>query len=242
MADRWLTDPARLHLKRWAVIWLGLIVLATPTALTIWADEWAEAPTLWKVSASVAWPVLAFVLVRAGVDRDHQVGRLAGEVTKWRDDTRALAEGFAFRAILHAGETVFPPGWQFTVYVYVPSHDRLEPVWPTPWMGESDVRAFTPPNGATGLAWSYDGVVTKYGDEVHDSTHGLTEEQQVAFADYNAVVSTAIFSERAKRIGVLSAISRDEDNYFDEMAHQELLKNAATTVGALMGLRNVSRD
>ena len=67
----------------------------------------------------------------------------------------------------------------------------------------------------------------------------MTKEQQEHFKNYRAVVAHPIYYD-GKPIGVLTAISKENDRYFgdEEQAdedHQERLRDLAATVGALLG-------
>lgn len=197
------------------------------------AQEWLGWPFRCRAALTAVWLLAAVFFVIAGLEHEHNVSSLAEEVEAGRQRKYRVAEGFIYKSML--AKDRLKSGWEFSIYLYVQETNRLEPIWPQDAAVPYDVRVFQPGKGATGIAWQEPGdVIVKYGEEVHNATHGLTVEQQEAFRDYHAVVATAIHSDREVPIGVLSGICKDEDTCFDEQADQALLLTAAEVIGVVM--------
>jgi len=127
-----------------------------------------------------------------------------------------------------------PATYRFTVYLFDPEANVLLPIFPDPATGLDDIRAFPPGKGATGMAYSQMKLFLVTGEAVFDDTWGLTAEQQQHWAGYSTVVATPIWAEGAEPKGVLSAISRDEDGFFDDPTAQARLREIADVIGVVL--------
>jgi GAF domain-containing protein len=134
-----------------------------------------------------------------------------------------------------------PSNYEFTVYIHDAADDVLVPEWPDDDEQIIAIKTFRPGFGATGTSWErrYEPfatiIVTE--DAVSNAEYELTKEQQEYFKDYRAVIAHPINFD-GQPIGVLTAISKENDLYFgdEEEAdedHQERLRDVAAIVGPL---------
>jgi hypothetical protein len=69
---------------------------------------------------------------------------------------------------------------------------------------------------------------------VSNDKYGLTPKQQSFFADYNAVLATPIYAPDGTALGVLTAISVDNDEHFEVEQNRDTFRDLAAVVGALL--------
>lgn len=223
---------------------LGAYVLLVPTAATIFSDFVQEGRLAIRWFLLISWVVSAVVIVVDQTKRNDRSDKAFESVDKLTVEKRMSLQQQAKDARDSSIELFLTKGswfkkkWEWTVYIYDPETDLLSPFWPAP---ETDAQAelitFPPGKGATGQAWADDVIIVRNGDEVHDSTHGLTLEQQEHFAKRNAVVATPIYAD-TKKIGVLAGITNDDNREFDVNKEQSHLARAATIIGTLLTTLN----
>jgi hypothetical protein len=131
------------------------------------------------------------------------------------------------------GNLDIPECFDFTVYVWEPTAGRLEPIWP-PWTDEGeDLRPFMPGYGATGTAWSDGGRVVVKGDAVSNTNYGLSESQQSYWAHHKRAVAYPLYKDLTTKVGVLTALAVDENDFFETAPGAALLEKLANVVGTL---------
>jgi hypothetical protein len=209
----WLSRRSRLFVPTV----FALVLVAVPTAYTIFPEWGADARTGWRVSILAGWIVLAGMgaLLTTATDR-----RLHAMVAEERlEQVRAARRSQIsdqFRVILVPGVADIPPQYQFTVYVPTPNNAFLIPVFP-PALDYTDPAIFPVGAGATGKAWqSPDGSFVVVGDAVSGPEHGLSKAQSTRYGSYQAAAATVIYAEDRRPVGVLTAIGRVDDHFFTD--------------------------
>ena len=217
-------------------VFAALGALAIPTAATIFAVDVERWPGWAKWGAFSIWAVCALQLAIDTFRRDRKIDQVTSAALEQRLRRRNQAVDMALRGILEA-DPEWPNGWTWTVYLFDSERRLLIPSWPVPDPADADlfdVKAFAPGAGAAGQAFENPQVIIRLGEEVHDGTHGLTEQQQQYFAGRHAVVAAPIFADDDTVIGTLTAIADDADDYFHHPKNRHQLEATANVVGTLM--------
>ena len=172
--------------------------------------------------------------MRDGLVRDRRIDTLSEESRIKRNLIQTQASDAAFTGMLNS-QHPFPRKWAFTIYVFDEEQSLLVPSWPRP---DSDdhrqLKSFAPGKGATGQAWEEEVMILRTGDDVSSTTHGLSEAQQQHYSGKRSVAATPIFTDTDQKLGVLSAICADEDDYFDKPNNRAHFKETAASIGALI--------
>ena len=158
-----------------------------------------------RIYILVLWSVLAlFTALAAETERGE--GRARDKY-----DRRMLGQQYLSLLL----KEIEPP-YEATIYVRDAKSGLLVPLFPTPWRGFSDPRAFAPGNGATGTAYKTGKVTIVVGEAVSGGQYGLTPEQQALFAPYTLVIAVPISSPPPAEqiLGTLSLIARDNDGKY----------------------------
>ncbi|MGZ4756196.1 MAG: GAF domain-containing protein [Acidimicrobiia bacterium] len=212
-----------------------MLLIAIPTYFAVFPRETAAYAFGIRIAIGVVWAGIAVLAVlsttRSEQQRDASLDRLTADQERQQRD-RITRIALPLFELLGAGTFGFPKGYAFTIYCEDETGERLVPLWPYDPTVES-VCSFEPGKGATGKAWSTRETAVVTGTAVSDDTHELTGEQQTFFAPYRSVVATPIFSG-ARPLGVLTAISRTNDGFFDDSEARERLRDLATLLGPVM--------
>jgi hypothetical protein len=144
----------------------------------------------------------------------------------------AIAADWAIGSILGLDPVGAPRHYQWTLYHYDSGRDRLVPSYP-PETGQADVRIFRRGHGATGLAYQTGAMAVATGDSVSDGSYGLTKAQQTAFREYR-VVAAAPVKAGGFAIGAVTAISREDDGFFETEAGAATMSTVAQACGELL--------
>ncbi len=120
------------------------------------------------------------------------------------------------------------------MYLHEPERDELRAAFPFPGAGYADLLTFRPGDGATGLSFQKRQFILVTGDAVSNATHGLTPAQRQHFASYRVVVATPIWREGLRPIGVLTAISEENDGHFDKDSSVAALRELADVIGVVL--------
>lgn len=219
----------------------ALVGVGVPTFATIYATDIAPWPGWAKlllaalfVAASV---VIAIDSYRRWNSLEKNIERSADVAVQQRRRQRNTAMHVAFKRIFNVGSIMLPRKYEWTVFIYDEKRNVLIPSWPSPDPGNIDEEVFTfaPGKGATGQAWSSRQTVVRFGEEVRNDKHDLSPEQQIHYAEYNAVVATPIYDDDDDLIGVLAGITVDlDDTYADESNDLDTLRATASVVGTLL--------
>lgn len=229
---RWLADVTGRFGRR--SVFLGVLVIGAPSAVSFFPNEWGDFPLWLRGATFAAWLFAAFAFVASAVSHEASVRDATTSLFKWRQQTADRAEYTIFEGLL-SQEPRFGQDFAFTVYVYNAQSEMLEPVWPSKERdAQWQVKCFRSGHGATGLAWDNAATVVKHGAEVHNDVHGLTEEQQAAFAEYNLVAATRIYDDTQDPIGVLSCVSRKDSEHFGTVEGRAVLRETADAIGVVL--------
>ena len=235
---------AKVQLSGPWVLLAGLGLVAVPTVFTVLAPELVEEDDelnrILRIGVVIGWFVAAAFVGLVSLARDRAWDLLIQHNFEQRRSARLAAVRDALTALLKPGTKDFPLSYEFTLYLYDENGDVLRPYFPKrlhavppDWPDDEDPRDFRPSHGATGQAWAEDTTFEVHGSAVSDDLHGLSEPQQRFFAEFASVVATPVWVDDEK-IGVLTAISRDEDRYFDSLAAQAALRELADSIGVIM--------
>lgn len=236
--------PSKAEIAEWLqrspwsrrrTVGVGLFLLAVPTFFTV-IPGWTTWSGWWRGGVLLVWVVLAAVAIAAQTRRDEKITSLAEDTDTQRRHLRSASAYFILEQLLRTGVSGMPDKYEFTVYVR--DRDILRPVFPALQLrpGEPDLRIFGIGDGATGSAWKDDRTFVVTGEKVHTSRHGLSDAQQEFFKDYLTVAATPI-TFMGGRIGVLTALGKEDDRYFDEdRPGRMLLERLAQIVGVVLKL------
>src|SRR5665213_1621406 len=211
---------------------LGVSVVAVPSAFAEFAE--LQSWSLWiRVPLGLVWIVAAVWTVLSATNQDGLILRHVRESRMQiaAKDDRVLA--YILGALLcdHAADAPSQFAWIAAVWE---EPDLLVPVYPEKDLDLRDPRVFRVGTGASGTAFERNSVVTALGDAVSNSQFHLTDEQAEYFKDYRAVASAPLVGGLGRPFGVLSAISKPEDGYFESSAASEKLRNLAEAVATAL--------
>lgn len=219
----------------WPVV-LGLLLVGLPGMFTFFAEEAAGSLAV-RAWIAASWTAVAVVAVAAAAKRDRRMEgftqMLAEDRLVLRRQLRRVAFSDAMQALTHPGWADLE-GWELTVYMYDREDGVLTPVFPA-WTEDGlDTRFFEPGKGATGTAWEREELVVVRGDAVSNEKHRLTPQQQRHWANYRRVASHPLYKDSSEKFGVLTALSKCEDDRFDTPQGRAFLRELADTVAVML--------
>ena len=209
----------------------ALVLIAVPTGFGLF-PEWGYWPATARIIIALAWLLVASYVV-VGTTRTEE--RMKALMDQKAEDLAALSE-LSYERILSAlvgsPERSLPGNYEVTVYLYDEEARVLLPSYPSPAEDATDLRAFASGKGATGTAWDRGDLVLVTDDAVSDDSYGLTPDQQDYFRGFAAVVATPILEPSSRSaVGVLAAISRVNDGYFEADESKKELQLLADVIG-----------
>ena len=224
--QRRTNEEDRLRLLRLVIPVVGGVVLvAVPTVFTVFASF-----TDWPVSARVViligWVAVAVVAADLTNQADDRLQRAirADQESAVVAEHRATLRG-QFDSLLQPGIGGIPEQYHLTVYAPSPDGAFLIPVSPAV-VSLEDPSIFPIGAGAVGRAWlEAKGVLVIKGDAVCGPD--LTALQRERYSMFGVVAATVIHNEAGVPIGALTAIGRDDDGFFDELAGVKLIRALA---------------
>jgi hypothetical protein len=218
-------------MQPWAIV-AAIVLVAIPSLFGFFPEmgTWSLGA---RVLIAVFWIGTVITSVIVGAKRDAKLGRLVDTAARQHEQLRLRATEDILSALLQPGTKEIPDTYEFTVYLHEPERDELRATFPAPAPG-NEVSVFRIGNGATGLAFQKRQVILITGDAVSDDTYGLTPAQRQHFADYRVVVATPIWREGHRPIGVLSAISKEDDGHFDKDSSVAALRELADVIGVVL--------
>lgn len=216
---------------------VGVLLLAVPAAFTVF-PKLTEIHGSWRLLIALVWVVLAALAIGSAALRDRRVEEvtrgLAEDRIRLRYQLRTGAFGASLRTLLNPAAHGIPGSYEFTIYIFEPADGQLRAIYPA-WDGqETDPRAFEPGKGATGKAWETDDLVVVKDDAVSNTQYGLTPAQQALWADYRRALSYPLYKDLTTQIGALTALSKDEDDFFDSPPGQALFRELANVVAVIL--------
>lgn len=246
----WMDQKAKtLGSRRWMLVLLGASLVAVPTVFTVFPELTASVSTRWRLVIVGGWLLLVMATVGLTAARDRRIEAMAAELTLdrvvLRNQLKIGALAMALRTSLDTPEIHgIPACYEFTLYVHDPDVGLLKPVYPR-WDNDGpDVRVFEPGKGATGYAWQTESLVIVKGEAVANTRYGLTDDQQTFWGEYRRALSYPLYEDLTTKIGALTALSKEEDDYFDSPAGQALFHQLADTMAvyvlALLPVRSVT--
>ena len=135
-------------------------------------------------------------------------------------------------AYLRPGAKGTPDSFSWHVHLYDQDRMLLLPVFPTP-ADEDDPWVFRPGDGVVGAAFGRHRVVVATGEAVADDSYRLSPAQRDYFQRYRRV-ATAPLEWGGDVMGTLSAISAQDDNYFEADHGPAVLRDMAGVVATLL--------
>lgn len=235
MGLRRLSPPALRRTRSVGIILLGVLLLVLPTIFTVFPGL-TNLPQGSRIAILLAWALIALVVgwvAKLADDELHQNVEHQMDAIVVSEHRVLLTQRLS--AIL--GTTALPAQYNLTLYVPTPDGEFLLPVFPRA-VGPSDPTVFAKGAGATGEAWESaeaDEVTVVTGRAVSDARHRLTAEQQRIYRSYAVVAAVLVTDdESGERLGVLTALARRDDGYFDGEEGQRALIDLADEVSWLM--------
>lgn len=188
-----------------------------------------------RVLLSLGWLGIAIYVVSGATRTDERVKNLIEQKADELTDLSSLALERILPALMGTPESYFPENYEATIYLYDNEQLALLPFFPEGIDDPSDVRSFRAGRGATGTAWERKDFILVTGDAVSDGSYGLTPDQQRHFTGYGAVVAYPILEPTGKHaIGVLAAIGRDDDQFFESDETKERFQELADVIGLVI--------
>lgn len=224
--SEWWRDPDTT-----SVVTVGVGLLAVPTAFGVFGEisQWS----LWvRVPIGLAWLVVAFLVVLRQHGHDRRVDQLVEGWGIERADEAVLAAQELLTAYLRPGLKGTPTSFRWSVHVYDEEENLLLPIYPES-ADVDDLEVFAPGDGAVGVAFAHQRIVVVTGDGVADESYRLSSAQQVRFAPYRTVVAAPLESA-GTILGTLSAISLQDDGYFEDEPGPSVLRDTAGVVATLL--------
>jgi len=222
----WWHDPDTT-----SVVTVGVGLLAVPTAFGVFGEisRWS----LWvRVPIGLAWLLVAFLVVVRQHGHDRRVDQLVDGWRIERADEAILAAQELLTAYLRPGLKGTPASFRWSIHVYDDEENLLLPIYPES-VDVDDPEVFAPGDGAVGVAFAHQRIVAVTGDAVADESYRLSPAQQVRFAPYRTVV-VAPLESAGTVLGTLSAISLEDDAYFDGEPGPSVLRDTAGVVATLL--------
>ncbi len=238
----YLVADSEIQWQRVPAVGLGVLLVAIPTVYTLFSPELLSQTAAGergikslgvRAAVGIVWGVLVAYAVYHQVRRDRMVDTAIEESSLSRETSRRLAADEVLRTMLVPGTSGSPPDFEWSVYAVDKSTGHLMPIFPLIAPGQLALRTFRTGQGATGLAFARRGVVVVRGDAVSNADFGLSPAQQAGFACYRSVAAAPLVSD-GRAFGVLSAISRTDESYFDSAAGRAVLQRLAETVAQVL--------
>lgn len=212
----------------------GVALLAVPTVFTV-VPEWTIWNGWWRMAILGIWLAVAAGIVFAETVRGEAIQELTADRAALLKNLRLKGMHDVLVALLRPGTRDIPASYGFTLYLFIDGRNELWPYYPklTP-RRDPDPRVFVPGKGATGEAWRDQEVKVVRGDDVSNEAYGLSDVQQEFFAGYRSVASTVVWEENARPIGVVTALSKDDDGYFEGEGGRDSLIMLAQVLGVAL--------
>jgi hypothetical protein len=228
---------AGLRPPDYVLVTLGLCLVLVPTLYAM-VPRWGHTKGLVRPVTFGAWCLVALLAGTFSALRDERVHELLSGRATMEARLAVKARRDVLQALLARGTKGIPRHYEFTVYVYNADRDVLEPVYP-PLIPpqDPDPREFKPGKGATGLAWQEwrtRGVPYVRGDDVSNEQYHLTPAQQTFFAGFRSVASAIALDLEGVPLGVLTALSPQDDGYFGKPEHRDALASLGETLGVVL--------
>jgi hypothetical protein len=212
----------------------AVYLIFVPTFFTV-IPGWTKWSGLWRGLLLILWLLVAGWVLTGEIRRSERIDSLTEDRRQFLRQLRVMGTSEVLHALLSPGSRGIPDQYEFTLYVYDSDKNLLAPLFPQmDFRSAPDPRCFEPGNGATGSAWTSRRIVVVTGSEVASGHYGLTKEQQEFFAGYNAVAAAVVWKEGTEPIGVVTAIAKTDDAYFDGLQGLDSLRVLADVLGVVL--------
>ena len=212
----------------------GVALLAVPTLFTV-VPGWTGWNGRWRAAILAAWFIVAIAIVFAETVRGEAISDLTAERAALLKYLRLTGMNDVLAALLRPGTRDIPDGYEFTLYLFVEARNELWPYYPklNP-RRDPDPRIFAAGKGATGSVWQDQEVVVVRRDDVSNEAYGLSPAQQEFYKGYRSVASAVVWEENTRPLGVVTALSRADDGYFEKEGGRDSLKMLAQALGVVV--------
>jgi hypothetical protein len=212
----------------------ALALLGIPTTFTLFPEA-VKLPVWVRIVVGLAWLGLAGYVVNAGRVRERRIDRwTVDQEIENRNRLARISRQVIASLLENPGQWGFPGCYSFFVYTFRADEEMLRPVWPE--LSSVPEHGFPPGTGATGTAWKTSDTVVALGDAVSNQEYGLTPEQQEYYRAGRVAAAAVIFDRvGARKLGVLTIYSEDDDGYFagDDPAGVEGMRDIAAVLGSV---------
>lgn len=224
----------KIDVRRARTLVAGVALLAVPTVFTV-VPGWTRWNGRWRAVILAVWLMIAVAIVFAETVRGEAIQDLAADRAALLKYLRLTGMSDVLAALLRPGTRDIPDGYEFTLYLFVEGRRELWPYYPklNP-RRDPDPRVFGAGKGATGSAWQDKEVVVVRGDDVSNEAYGLSPAQQEFYKGYRSVASAVVWEENTRPIGVVTALSKADDGYFEREGGRDSLKMLAQALGVVL--------
>ena len=247
----WFRDrlPRWTRLARTTVLVVsGLVLLTIPVLFTLYASELlpsysAESggsPLPVRIGFGIFWFVLAVGTALVTGQKDYRERRKAHRTMKLREGPTPRPVFELLHEWLEPGTFGSPVSFRWAVHVFDQNAHRLTPAFPLPAIGTRPTNVFRVGQGVVGRAFLYDHIQVETGANLRAWRFALSHDQTRDFANLRTVAASPI-KLFGSRIGVLSAASEDDNDYFSSPEGQEVMMNLADGIGVSL-FEAVDRD
>jgi hypothetical protein len=215
----------------------GLVLAGVPTYYTVFTHRAATDRVWIRALVFAVWIVIGVYVLWRAWKRDQSIEVAMADRRASQRQVRTAATYDVLEAVTRSGAMGLPESYEFTLYLYDEDKASLEPYFPHLDLpaGQADPRRFAPGRGATGRAWEEGRLFYVRGEPVATDEFQLTQRQREFFRDYRSVAATPIQDDQGSKFGVLTALSRDDDGFFERGRDGKLLlRNMADTLGVVL--------
>jgi hypothetical protein len=214
----------------------GVLIVLIPTLFTLfpdWGTKWKVIP---KLVALGIWGVSVILVVSASTVQSERLRELFAVERKRRNRLREVAARYILSRILVPQLAGFPRHYELRLYLPDPTGKTLISEYPT----DLGTDAWDVGRGITGRSFQRGSYIVARGAAVSDATYDLTPEQQAKYAELRVVASAPILDARVRPIGVLTASTKEDDEFLAKpegrQLHEELAEVVARVLIDLVGI------
>lgn len=217
----------------------ALLLVLVPTLFSIF-PSWTTWTVGLRVAIVVVWFGGAAIVAWATARQAELVEDLVEGPSARRAKARSAATRELIRALQQPGASDLPGHYELRLFL--PDDEGIlrhvyGPASSTPSSGWRSGR------GVTGKAWEINGFILVTGARVSDGTFGLSREQQQRYAHLEVVAATPVETARGAAIGILTASSTTNDEFFEHPDGKlTLVSLAAVIARVLIDVAQVATD
>ena len=232
--------------NRLAAVLAALLLVALPTVFALFPALTVRLNIFRREMLMLGWLIVAIFTVVASQTRESEKDARAAKAQDTAQASQRLLLRQYLTVLLNPRNTQIPATYEISIYIRDTEADLLFPWFPTRTTNRQDPTVFEYRQGATGTAFVERKAVVAVGDAVSSGEYGLTEAQQRRYADYVIVAAVPIRLLGGQLVGVLGAISKQNDGRFsssDAVINQEgigLLEELADRIGEVLGMEGLT--